>query len=69
MLAIMVKSPEIADFVVLNSLKKGLLLFWLLFEPCAVRISPPLTLSEEEIQHGCSIILEVLNSYPNTAVN
>ena len=69
MLAIMVKSPEIADFVVLNSLEKGLLLFWLLFEPCAVRISPPLTLSEEEIQHGCSIILEVLDSYTNTAVN
>lgn len=69
MLAIMVKSPEVADYVVLNALKKGLLLFWLLFEPRAVRISPPLTLSEEDIQRGCFIILEVLNSYPNGDVN
>jgi 4-aminobutyrate aminotransferase-like enzyme len=40
---------------------KGLLLFWLLFEPRAVRISPPLTISKGEIDKGCDLILEVLD--------
>ena len=37
------------------------ILFWLLFEGCAIRITPPLTISEEEIREGCAIMLEVLN--------
>jgi hypothetical protein len=46
-----------------------LLLFWLLFEPRAVRISPPLTLSEAEIRKGCSLILTLLDGYPKNPVN
>ena len=69
MLAIMVENPEVADYLVLHAMKKGLLLFWLLFEPKAVRISPPLTLSEAEIREGCAIILEVLNTYQKKNVN
>ncbi|SHJ40330.1 Acetylornithine/succinyldiaminopimelate/putrescine aminotransferase [Arenibacter nanhaiticus] len=61
MLAIMVDSPELANELVLRCAQNGLILFWLLFEPTAVRISPPLTLSEEEIIAGCAIILEVLD--------
>lgn len=63
MLALILKSPKIADHVILSCAKKGLILFWLLFEPRAVRISPPLTLSEEEIRKGCGIILDVLTEY------
>ncbi len=61
MLALLMESSEIADKLVLECSKKGLILFWLLFEPKAVRISPPLTISEEEITKGCTIILKVLN--------
>lgn len=61
MLALLMESSEIADKLVLECSKKGLILFWLLFEPKAVRISPPLTISEEEITKGCTIILNVLN--------
>jgi acetylornithine/succinyldiaminopimelate/putrescine aminotransferase len=61
MLAAMTKSPEITDKVILRCQDKGLILFWLLFEGCAIRITPPLTISNEEIQEGCGIILEVLN--------
>ncbi|MFT7251362.1 MAG: acetylornithine/N-succinyldiaminopimelate aminotransferase [Flavobacterium sp.] len=61
MLAAMTKSPEITDKVVLRCQDKGLILFWLLFEGCAIRITPPLTISKEEIEEGCGIILEVLN--------
>lgn len=61
MLAALVETPEIASKVILKCLDKGLLLFWLLFEGKAIRITPPLTISEKEIHKGCSIILESLN--------
>lgn len=61
MLAAMTKSPEITDKVILRCQDKGLILFWLLFEGTAIRITPPLTISNEEIVAGCGIILEVLN--------
>jgi len=61
MLALIMETPEIASKVILKSLDKGLLLFWLLFEGRAVRITPPLTISDAEITKGCKLILEVLN--------
>lgn len=61
MLAMLVESPEIASKVILKSIGKGLLLFWLLFEDKAIRITPPLTISDAEIFKGCNIIIEVLN--------
>jgi acetylornithine/N-succinyldiaminopimelate aminotransferase len=62
MLALMVDSSEIANKIVLQAKEDGLILFWLLYEPKAVRISPPLTISKEEIEKGCNIILNILNS-------
>lgn len=61
MLAPMTESAEITNRVILKCQDKGLILFWLLFEPCAIRITPPLTLSEDEIREGCKIILEALD--------
>ncbi|MDG1573222.1 aminotransferase class III-fold pyridoxal phosphate-dependent enzyme [Robiginitalea sp. M366] len=69
MLALIMEDAQVANYLVTESLKRGLLLFWLLFEPRAVRISPPLTLSEAEIQEGCTLILELLEAYPGTGVN
>ena len=63
MLALILENAEIANYLVLTCAKKGLILFWLLFEPSAVRISPPLTISKDEIESGCGIILEVLEGY------
>ena len=62
MLALLVDSSKIANKIVLQAKEKGLILFWLLYEPKAVRISPPLTISEDEIVKGCHIILNILNS-------
>ena len=62
MLALLVDSPENASKVILNCLEKGVILFWLLFEGSAIRITPPLTISEEEINEGCDIILNELNN-------
>ncbi len=69
MLALMLKSAEIVNFLVLAAAKKRLILFWLLFEPKAVRISPPLTISTEEISIGCYQILALLDQYNGTTVN
>lgn len=60
MLAAMTKSSEITNEVILRCKDKGLILFWLLFEQKAIRITPPLTISEDEIKEGCQIILETL---------
>jgi acetylornithine/succinyldiaminopimelate/putrescine aminotransferase len=61
MLAAMTETAEITNEIVLRCHKRGLILFWLLFEGCAVRITPPLTISEEEIRKGCAILHDVLN--------
>jgi len=61
MLALIVENEEIANQIILRSKDKHLILFWLLFEKKAVRITPALTISEEEIRKGCQIILETLD--------
>lgn len=61
MLAIITPSEEIASEIILKCQDKGLILFWLLFDKKAVRITPPLTISLEEIEKGCGIILDILN--------
>lgn len=61
MLAAMTKDTEITNKVILKCQDKGLILFWLLFEGCAIRITPPLTISENEIREGCAIIIEAMN--------
>ncbi len=61
MLAAFTPSKDITNQVILKCQDKGLILFWLLFEPYAIRITPPLTISKEELIKGCNIILQVLN--------
>ena len=61
MLAPLFDNPEIPNFLVHRCIEKGLLLFWLLWEKNAVRISPPLNISKEEIESGCEIIRKCLD--------
>jgi acetylornithine/succinyldiaminopimelate/putrescine aminotransferase len=61
MLAVITPSPEITNELILKCQDQGLILFWLLFEPKAFRITPPLTISNSEIIKGCEIILHVLD--------
>jgi acetylornithine/N-succinyldiaminopimelate aminotransferase len=60
MLIALVDTPELAAKIILRCLDKGLILFFLLFEGRAMRITPPLTISDEEITAGCAILLEVI---------
>ncbi|AJR03852.1 aspartate aminotransferase family protein [Siansivirga zeaxanthinifaciens] len=61
MLAAITPSADVTNQVILESQDAGLILFWLLFEPKAIRITPPLTISNEEIIKGCEIIITILN--------
>ncbi|CAM3431583.1 aspartate aminotransferase family protein [Aequorivita lipolytica] len=63
MLAAMMETPEIASEVILACKERGLILFWLLFEGRAIRITPPLTISNDEIAEGCNTLQEVLISF------
>nr|WP_321243260.1 aminotransferase class III-fold pyridoxal phosphate-dependent enzyme [uncultured Psychroserpens sp.] len=62
MLAAITNSQETTNELVLRCKDEGLILFWLLFEPKAIRITPPLTISNDEIIKGCMIITRVLDS-------
>ncbi|WP_394369202.1 aspartate aminotransferase family protein [Chryseobacterium paridis] len=61
MLAVNLGSPEYTLNVAKKCMEKGLVVFWQLYRNEYLRISPPLTLSLDEIREGCQIILEVLN--------
>ena len=61
MLAPILENAELVNQVVLKCIDRGLLLFWLLWEKKALRISPPLTISKKEIKKGCAIIRSVLD--------
>lgn len=63
MLALIFKTEEQANQLVLKAKEEGLILFWLLFEKKAVRISPPLNISNEEIKKGCQLIIQILNQF------
>ena len=62
LLAAMMTSAEITNQVILKCQEEGLILFWLLFEPKAIRITPPLTISNDEIIKGCQVITHVLDT-------
>jgi 4-aminobutyrate aminotransferase-like enzyme len=57
---------RITNEVILKCQDKGLILFCY-FEECAIRITPPLTISDDEIREGCAIMLEVMDeTFVNT---
>jgi len=56
------QNAEIANELVLKAKDEQLILFWLLYEKRAVRITPPLNISDEDLFKGCQIILNILNT-------
>lgn len=62
MLAALTESADLTSQVILEAQNQGLILFWLLFEPKAIRITPPLTISNDEIIEGCRIITSILDN-------
>jgi len=62
MLAAIVESNDIAAKIIHKCLENGLILFFLLFEGKAIRITPPLTISKKEISKGCEIFMRVIDN-------
>ena len=62
MLCVLTSNSDTANKVVLEAMNRGLILFWLLYEPKAIRITPPLIITFEELEQGCSILLEIFDS-------
>lgn len=61
MLAVNLGSPEFTLEVAKRCMDQGLIVFWQLYRNEYMRISPPLTISLDEIEEGCQIILKILN--------
>lgn len=61
MLAVELENEEQVKQLVLNGLKKGIILFWFLSTPNAFRLAPPFNISEDEIRLGCQVILDCLD--------
>jgi len=61
MLAIELDDVELCQKVVHRGLEMGIITFFFLFSKTAVRLSPPLTISEDEIRNASKIILDILD--------
>jgi len=61
MLAPILSSPEQVNSVIFDCLDQGMILFWLLYEPCAIRLSPPLNCPDQDLIKGCKMILKALD--------
>jgi acetylornithine/N-succinyldiaminopimelate aminotransferase len=59
-MAVEFESFERCKAVIDRCIEKGVLTDWFLFASTSLRISPPLTISEEEIVRSCNVILEAL---------
>jgi len=60
LIALELGDTEKVKIVINKCLEKGLITDWFLFRDTALRISPPLTISEEQIKEACRIILSAL---------
>jgi acetylornithine/N-succinyldiaminopimelate aminotransferase len=61
LIAVELDSYQTIKRVVEYCLKAGLLTDWFLFAPQALRIAPPLTVSETQIGEACQIILQAID--------
>lgn len=60
MLAVGLDSPERVLNVVASARSKGVLVDWFLHQPSALRIAPPLPISEAEIDWACGVLGQAL---------
>jgi acetylornithine/succinyldiaminopimelate/putrescine aminotransferase len=48
--------------VIAGCISRGVITDWFLFAPHCLRLAPPLIISEEEIRHACSVILQAIDA-------
>lgn len=62
MMAVQFDSFNQVKHIIEKSMERGLITDWFLFCDDAIRIAPPLIISDEQIKETCDILLEVLES-------
>jgi acetylornithine/succinyldiaminopimelate/putrescine aminotransferase len=60
--AVEMESAEICQAVIARCIENGVFVDWFLFAPHCIRISPPLTMSDQEIQKACDVLVGAANS-------
>jgi acetylornithine/succinyldiaminopimelate/putrescine aminotransferase len=60
MMAVEFENEEIVQRIVQKCLEKGVITFWFLSTADSFRISPPLTITAEEIEMACEMILQAI---------
>jgi acetylornithine/succinyldiaminopimelate/putrescine aminotransferase len=61
LLALQFSSEEENKKIIFKCIENGVITDWFLFRPDAMRIAPPLTISEKEIKIACEIILKCID--------
>lgn len=61
LIAVELESAKAVGKVLARCLEEGLFSDWFLFAPHCIRIAPPLTISEEQIQCACRILLQTID--------
>lgn len=65
LLAIELDSFDLVQLVIQKMLARGLFSDWFLYAPHCLRLAPPLTITDLEISHACSQIVEILEELYN----
>jgi len=65
MFAFDMESAEIVTKLVEKCMKKGLITFWFLSHPYSFRLSPPLNITEDQVNEATKLILEALDEISN----
>lgn len=65
MFAFDMESAEIVTKLVEKCMEKGLITFWFLSNPHSFRLSPPLNITEEQVNEATKLILEALDEISN----
>jgi acetylornithine/succinyldiaminopimelate/putrescine aminotransferase len=55
-------SAEIVSRIVEEGKKRGVICYWFLSHPYSFRIAPPLTITSEQIEESCNLILQAIEN-------
>jgi acetylornithine/succinyldiaminopimelate/putrescine aminotransferase len=56
------ESAELVSRIVEEGKKRGVICYWFLSHPYSFRIAPPLTITEEQIEDSCNLILQAIEN-------
>ena len=56
------ESADLVSRIVEEGKKRGVICYWFLSHPYSFRIAPPLTITEEQIEESCNLILQAIEN-------